>query len=179
MNRFEQSKLSPFVLLGAGLCLVLLVAVGGCNKHGTVKVRATVMLDGKPLEGASIRFHRLDDSTTRGASGITDDNGQVRMSTFSPGDGVLPGEYVVTVSKQDEAGDLDSSLKPPPPPEDETEEEAKARKVREAAFAATTGSLVPKYSKGLPRKYRIRGESPLRCTVPPESAVVFELSSNE
>ena len=163
------------LIAGVGLALSLLTT--GCNKYGTVKVAATVTLDGQPLEGASVRFHPVDDAGTRGASGITDTDGRVRMSTFAAGDGVLPGEYVVTVSKQDEAGEIDPVFKARPAPEDETEEEAQARKIRAAAHAATTGGLIPKYSTGLPRKYRLRKESPLRCTVPTDDEVVFALTS--
>jgi len=145
---------------------MLLCACLGCGK-GTVDVRARVTLDGQPLEGAAVTLVGVGDTKNRPATGISDAEGNVRFTTFEPGDGVLPGEYKVLVSKMPKSVDEEFAnvdLNDP-----ESYEQMMARQ-RSAIVAYTPSSL--------PRVYLNPAETPLSLTVPPEqSPVVFALES--
>src|SRR3954471_13910998 len=75
--------------------LVLFFAVG-CGSAKTTPVEGVVLLDGKPLAGASIQF--VPQGAGRDATGETDKDGQFVMSTFQSRDGMLPGNYKVVIS---------------------------------------------------------------------------------
>src|SRR5262245_4436516 len=79
-----------------GLLGALALAGGGCGGSGTVKVRGTVTLDGKPLSGAMVTFVPAEEKG-RAASGATQADGSFRLTTFKPDDGALPGDYKVMV----------------------------------------------------------------------------------
>jgi len=55
---------------------------------------------GATVADATVTFHPKDPNG-RAAFGMTDASGQATLTTFpdTPGDGVLPGEYTVTVEK--------------------------------------------------------------------------------
>ncbi|MBM3971375.1 MAG: carboxypeptidase regulatory-like domain-containing protein [Planctomycetes bacterium] len=73
------------------------------NLPSTVKVTGTATLDGKPLEGAVIRFAPISDKGFHGASGVTDASGKYELVTdIGNGQsrpGVIPGEYTIHVSR--------------------------------------------------------------------------------
>ncbi|PQO41024.1 carboxypeptidase-like regulatory domain-containing protein [Blastopirellula marina] len=77
------------------------MSVAACSKStlldGASKTIVSVTLDGEPVEGAAVVFSPIDSG--RSATGITDVQGHVEMGTVMPGDGVLPGQYLVTVTK--------------------------------------------------------------------------------
>jgi len=81
------------------LVLLLLASVAGCGpaRPATTRVSGLVSFKGAPVAEAYVNFIPADG---RPASGRTDAEGRFSLSTFVPGDGVLPGEHVVTVSKQ-------------------------------------------------------------------------------
>ncbi|QDV20992.1 hypothetical protein Pan153_56740 [Gimesia panareensis] len=77
--------------------LLLLAGCGsGVDRPSTVQVEGTVTFDNQPLEGASISFIPQDG---RPASGFTDAGGHFVLKTFEPGDGAIPGEHTVIVTK--------------------------------------------------------------------------------
>jgi hypothetical protein len=90
-----------------------LVAVAGCGgtKGGpaTIEVTGTVTLNGAPIDGASVLFSPdIGSSDGRLASQATTDTaGRFKLSThigggkFKPG--IVPGKYVVSVTKLDTA----------------------------------------------------------------------------
>ena len=84
--------------------VLFLFTVVGCGKKGPVVavVSGTVLLDGEPLDGASVIFHPTSSSGLAG-SGKTVSDGTFGLTTFGavPGAGATPGEYVVTVSKEE------------------------------------------------------------------------------
>jgi 3',5'-cyclic AMP phosphodiesterase CpdA len=68
----------------------------------TFPVSGVVTLDGKPLAGATVAFHRLNAETERyvnTADGLTDADGRYKLSTYTKFDGCPAGEFVVTVVK--------------------------------------------------------------------------------
>ena len=90
----------------ASIALVCLVMVIGCsggpavdpNRPATVPAGGTVTYNGQPLEGATVAFLPKT-PTDPGASGRTDASGKFSLTAFAPGDGAVPGSYLVTISK--------------------------------------------------------------------------------
>src|SRR5262245_19140012 len=76
--------------------VVAVLGLAGCASQKTTPVEGVVLLDGKPLAGASIQF--VPQGAGRDATGETDKSGQFVMSTFQPRDGVLPGSYKAVIS---------------------------------------------------------------------------------
>ena len=97
----------------------LLLAMGvvglvGCGqKENLVSVSGTVLLDGKPLEAATVTFHPVKGGPV--GSGVTDSAGRFTVMTGTS-KGLKPGEYIVTVQKIGEIpkGDPLAPEKPPP-----------------------------------------------------------------
>ncbi|MEX0612830.1 MAG: carboxypeptidase-like regulatory domain-containing protein [Pirellulales bacterium] len=145
--------------------VLLLAACLGCGR-GTVNVKAQITLDGQPLEGATVTLIGTGETKSRPATGISDDEGNVQFTTFEPGDGVLPGEYKVLVSKmpktvEEEFANVDLN-------DPEAYERMMSRQ-RSAIVAYTPSSL--------PRIYLNAAETPLSLTVPTKDEVVFALES--
>ncbi len=80
----------------------------------TYPVSGTVTYKGQPVEGASVTFVSSDPEV-RSAGAETDAEGKFSVKTyFSPkqqSDGLVPGEYVITVSKM-EKRELPEGMKP-------------------------------------------------------------------
>jgi hypothetical protein len=86
-NRSPANTLFVFASISAAL---------GCGSRGPVPVKGIVTVDGTPIPGAAVSFVPLDDKG-RPAYGATDAEGRYELTTHSPGDGALPGEYLVTL----------------------------------------------------------------------------------
>jgi hypothetical protein len=83
----------------AARCIVVVgcsAALCGCGASGPVSVKGVVTVDGKPLSGAGISFIPVGGSG-RPAFAATDDQGRYTLTTHSPNDGAMPGEYTVTI----------------------------------------------------------------------------------
>ena len=101
------------------IIITLLFLVGfvlsiGCNKGGLpglVKCEGTVSWKGEPVEEAFVAFSPKSSTDGRSASGTTDVQGRFKVSTLNDNDGILPGEYSVTISKSTTTreGGLESS----------------------------------------------------------------------
>ena len=91
------------------LCFVVLLS-SGCNKKrmkGLVPAQGVVTLNGEPVAGAMIMFTPVQIGTEAvAASTTTDEKGAFKMTTVDPGDGVFPGDYNVTVVKDEFQGGL-------------------------------------------------------------------------
>lgn len=62
------------------------------------KVSGKITLDGAPVEGATIRLEAKTGSQ-QGAIGVSEADGTFVLTTYSSGDGVLPGTYMVIATK--------------------------------------------------------------------------------
>ena len=87
--------------LAFACCAALLVTVGcggAPQLEGLEKYSGVITLDGEPLAGASIT---LVPSTMalKGAGAVSDEKGKFVFQTLQAGDGVMPGDYRVTVQK--------------------------------------------------------------------------------
>jgi hypothetical protein len=87
------------------VAVVLLGLVSGCGKGKTVKVSGVLTWeDGTPVEGATVVFMPKEEGK-RQASGFTGKDGTFDLTTFKPGDGALPGDYKIVVTKPDPLGE--------------------------------------------------------------------------
>ena len=110
----------------------------GCG--GPVNVEGKVVLDGKPLTGVQILFIPVGGGPQAGD--VTDDEGKFQVKNPQTL-GVVPGEYLVTVSKKD----YPPGMKRPGPRE-------------------MTMALTAKMKETLPANYTLQDKTPLRVTVP-------------
>ncbi len=151
-----------FFLLPCCFCLLL-----GCSSSGPkpVKVKGTVTLDGKPIDGAGVTFLSTGQGG-RQATGITGPDGSFQLTTFTPNDGALPGEYKVTIvyGEQISASDVPKA------------EQGKTMKdmwdASQKAMKATA-KKPPKYV--IPEKYSDPGKTVLKQRVPAEGPVKLDL----
>ena len=154
------------------LFLALSVGLAGCSQGKPVKVEGALTLDGKPFPGATITFMPAA-GNGRSASGLSEEDGSFRLTTFKPDDGALPGEYKIMVSyleadKSAERGDpaeMDNKAKMAMftrmSPEGRTKEETRQKKAR----------------KSVPEVYTDMNRTPLKCTVPVDGKVELALRS--
>lgn len=112
----------PLALLVATMMMV------GCgegtqdDRPARAKVTGTVTHNGSPVEGATVSLQPASGSG-QGAIGKTDASGKFTLTTYTPGDGALPGEYKISVSKvevtsmvsEEEALKLQEQGRPIPP----------------------------------------------------------------
>ena len=96
-NVFLWLSVLGFVCISAGC---------GSGHPETVKVTGTVTLDGTPVEGATVAFFLPD--AGQPARGVTDASGNFTLTTFEAGDGAMPGQHKVAVSKIDESSQAPS-----------------------------------------------------------------------
>lgn len=101
------------------ICIALAIGCGGPavdpNRPATVAVSGKVTRNGQPVEGATVTLLPKT-SGGRGASGRTDTSGAFALTTFDPGDGAIPGSYLVTVSKTEIEGNSEIQEDPNAPP---------------------------------------------------------------
>jgi hypothetical protein len=100
---------------------------GDPNRPKTYPVSGTVKLNGVPVDGATVTFQLTEGKES--AIGSTDAKGNYSLSSFSPNDGAVAGQYKVSISKfeaekpsakvtalppgQIASGELDASYAPP------------------------------------------------------------------
>jgi hypothetical protein len=148
-----------FVILLLGLFVTVLAGCGSPDSKYT-KVEGTITYNGQPIEGATVTFAAAD-STGESAAGITDADGKYTVTSSQAlrgGAGVLPGEYVVLVSKR--------SAPPPDPNQaafdrgDITYDELQKRKAMKGPYAS---GARPKDE--LPAKYAQQNQTDLKAAV--------------
>ena len=79
-----------------------IASLAGCGEArlpGLAKCEGTVTWKGEPVEGAFVAFSPKDHSVGRSAGGTTDVRGKFKATTLDANDGIMPGEYVVTITK--------------------------------------------------------------------------------
>lgn len=102
--------------------LLLFAALFGCHRAvsgpATVEVSGTVTLDGSPIEGANVVFYPGSggDDSRLASQAVTDAQGRFRLSTHVGGgkfkSGIVPGQYLVGISKLDTAAIKTTSAPP-------------------------------------------------------------------
>jgi hypothetical protein len=83
------------------LLAALLVSACGSNLPKTVRVSGRVTFDGKaPPAAGTVYFLPVEASEgfpSRPATGEFDASGQYKATTFEPGDGLMPGKYIMHI----------------------------------------------------------------------------------
>lgn len=171
------------------LVVILLIStIVGCGGEdsGTVPASGTVTLDGAPVEGAMVTLVPDDTQSGKPAAGQSDSSGNFILTTFSGGDGALPGSYKVQVSKfetpdggrspyaaAEPAPEVDSSLS-----EEEQERARLAQGYSEAEAGPQGPTKAEKAKNLLPAKYASVATSGLSVTVTEgDNVIPLELTS--
>ncbi len=91
------------------LGLAVLGLLAGCSQERfhtkpTVKAVGGVKYKGQPAAGAIVMFSPSSgyDAESPGAQGKTGDDGNFQLTTYKSNDGILPGEYIVSIVWPDE-----------------------------------------------------------------------------
>jgi len=147
-------------ILTGGILVVMVISVIGCGKNsnihlsGLVPAKGVVKYNDSPVEGATVLFVPDGTVTTeqRTASGLTDAKGGFVVMTLQPEDGIFPGNYKVTVTKE--------TTNVPLPKQGER-----------------TGPA-PKFTNQLPAKYAVLATTPLSITFEQKGNknIVFDLT---
>jgi len=154
------------------LGLAILGGSAGCGRTNLVKVNGVVTLDGKPLSMATITFNPIG-GAGRSASGLSDEDGNFQLTTLSTDDGAAPGEYKVTVAKEQAAEpvEINPSAGPQGLEAMFAKKDPEARK--KAAQARRKAPVL------VPRIYSDSRNTPLTEVVPPQRPIRLELSSKQ
>lgn len=76
------------------------------DRPATIPVSGVVMYKGDPVAGATVAF--MAEGAPRAATGVTNDKGEFKLSTFGANDGAVAGKHKITVTKV-EGGSAPSS----------------------------------------------------------------------
>ncbi len=92
-------------VLAAGLFTLALPILAGCGGEPSypppVPVSGKVTLKGAPLTGGKIRFVPEDSTQTLPGFGTIEADGTFEVQTHKPGDGLIPGNYIVFFDEPD------------------------------------------------------------------------------
>lgn len=83
----------------SALILASSAGCGGSSGPKTVPVTGTVTLDGTPVAGATVTFSPTVTDGGRTSVGVTDNEGKFSLLAAGAGAGVVPGSYMVGISK--------------------------------------------------------------------------------
>jgi hypothetical protein len=89
-----------------GLLVVLGLAIAsGCGEDEGIgrryPVSGKVTYKGEPVPKGTVSFTPADSKIGRHAGGDIQPDGSYRLTTLTPGDGALPGKYLVSVAAQE------------------------------------------------------------------------------
>lgn len=94
MNSYAP-KACMAILLGT---FAVCCGCGGPAGPTVVPVSGTVEYKGQPLANGIVTFSPADPKTGRPAQADIKPNGTFQLSTFVPGDGILAGDYAVSIT---------------------------------------------------------------------------------
>lgn len=154
--------------------LALVIGALGCGSVKRYKVEGTVLLDGQPVDGATVTFLPEDDKTGQPATAMTDKSGNFKLSTNNV-DGAFAGNYKVTITKNKA---VESSGPPPTPggPVDMTKGYLEMMQKRGGTAGGQPGGGGPAPPKSeLPVKYAESATSGFTCKVPTDGPIKFDL----
>jgi hypothetical protein len=143
--------------LAVVLC-ALTVFLSGCGSDGfdpPVPVSGKVTLSGKAVDGATVTF--LSKAGLRSASGNTDKDGNFKLTCVNTDDGAPPGDYVVTIAKQESKGGGSASV--------DISSGSYGADYGARMGAAGTGNMAKVMKEVLPAKFASAAESGLTRSV--------------
>lgn len=140
---------------------VVLATTAGCGQQdanpATTVVSGVVKFKGKPLANATIVLSPVD-STLKTAAGKSDANGEFTLTTFTVGDGAIPGKYRIAVSATKE----DNSLT-----QVSSQSASNELADEEASYTGEAASKPP--VSLIPKKYQNALQSGLTCEITSEA----------
>jgi hypothetical protein len=155
------------ILCFSALALALVWSATGCGGARPVPVSGTVTLDGQPVDAATVVFIPKE-GKGRQASGLTGTDGKFRLTTSTTGDGALPGEYVVLVTRAADTTVVAQQVDVSNPQE----------AMKQMMKTQPKGKKAPPPPKSLiPKEYGDQNKSPLKATVPTTGEVQLALRS--
>jgi hypothetical protein len=96
--------MNPRRFLATITSVAVLLRLVGCSSDNStsqrprvVPVSGRVLANGQPLAGAHVTF--TNTQANRSAFAKTDEEGNFRLTTFTPNDGAVPGKQQISVSK--------------------------------------------------------------------------------
>jgi hypothetical protein len=131
------------------LAAVAMLGICGCGDKGPVPVQGVVALDDRPLAGATVTFVP-ESADAREAHAFSTADGSFKMTTYTPHDGAMPGEYKVVVTYVEPIPDL---------PPGATQEEAIQALTKWARTRKHPPLVVPE-TYGNPEKTTLRQKVP-------------------
>ena len=160
-----------FPILGTIIFILSMSYLVGCNKTGLpglVVGKGQVVYDGNPLSEAMVTFFPSEGlgAERRSAVAKTDSEGKFVLRTLNPGDGVFPGDYIVTVSKVKETASPISN-----------EDQAKMLSGELPPAMAVNVNAKPEHL--IAEKYASEKTTDLKYTIPPkgDKNIKLELGS--
>ncbi|MDR2762772.1 MAG: carboxypeptidase-like regulatory domain-containing protein [Planctomycetaceae bacterium] len=145
-------------------CCFLICGCSEVGLEGLYQVGGRVLLDGQPVEEANVFFTPVKKTQkSRAAVGLTDSNGNFRLTTLKTNDGVYPGTYRIHLSK--------SELSP--------EAAILSEEERKKKYTNKNGIYSPPYIQVIPKKYVNPNTSSFNYTVKVKKnrVVVLEMKS--
>jgi hypothetical protein len=145
-------------LITWGACAALVLGlVSGCGGKGKLRKVTGVVTweDGTPVDGATIVFAPKD-SNIRQASGFTGKDGAFDLTTFSPGDGAMDGDYKIVVTKSDVTAETGSAG-----PSDHPD----VTKMMQEDWQKKQGGAARKQERSIPAVYTKESTTPLVATI--------------
>ena len=132
------------------LCIGCSISCQKTSKlEGLVPASGVLTFENAPVEGAAVMFAPAAGSSgMRTATATTDAKGRFSMMTLNPGDGVFPGEYVISIQKTESVG------------------EAKPSVTREGVVVEGRTQTDGRYRDLLPMKYKDAKTSELKVSIP-------------
>jgi len=106
----ERALRPAFLVLFFGWTVTGCAGGGSDGGPAVFPVTGSVKLNSQPVVGADIVFNLKDGSGS--SFGRTDASGNYQLTTRRSNDGALPGDYLVSISKADEAPPADEATIP-------------------------------------------------------------------
>lgn len=166
--------MSRCYILSAIIACSWIVGCNGDSNPTTYPVSGTVTLDGKAVDGAAVTFFSTDPNL-RPATGTTDKEGKYVLGSFKSGDGAMPGQYKIMVTKfWSDAGPspydapADAPVETPEPTKltDAEQRAAYEKAYKTAPKGPPAGAAKqPKSGNHLPKQYENADTSGLTFTV--------------
>jgi len=152
------------------LAAALTVGCGDDGRLPTHPVTGSVTVNGKPVPGVTVSFFPEAEENSRQAIGVTDEEGNFSLTTYSTGDGAVAGAYSVVIFKRELKEDVDTRAFTPTNDPNDTES---AKAYGNMMMAIQRGYSPLKKKTEIPLKYTDRNTTDLKRTVEASGGNVF------
>jgi hypothetical protein len=152
------------------LIVVSIIGLAGCGTDGpkVYPAKGKLTYKGQPLAAAGVTFHPTSNGSLAAAQ--TNTQGEFQLTTFTPSDGAIAGDYVVTVVKS-EGGAAGAEVPTPTANVDISTVKKSADSISEKTKGGGAKQMMTQMTavkQLLPVKYSNRETSPIKVTVKPD-----------